>query len=177
MNSRSLAIAFQRVLAILTVKIYKAWKRGLYRLDIEAFLVSVDFLSGPCAMSSAPGFLQKPKKRPPRCGKFGFLTVGHENHSCTSLRQLYQEMPRPSLFDQDVLMYQNSMARQTLRSLRDIYSHSVLKGPRARFYSDDISGKPQDADVRKLGRAIVDDFATIRSKYRTKSETLYRPSS
>lgn len=35
-----------------------------------------------------------------------------------------------------------------------------------RFYSEDLSGNPKDAHVRDLGRAIVDDFATIRSTYR-----------
>lgn len=35
-----------------------------------------------------------------------------------------------------------------------------------RFCNEDIPGKPQDAQVRNLGRAIVDDFAAIRSKYR-----------
>lgn len=59
------------------------------------------------------------------------------------------------------------MARGLLRCFRGIDGPIVLKGPRARFYSDDISGKPQDAGVRNLGRAIVDDFATIQSKYQT----------
>ncbi|KAL8876965.1 MAG: hypothetical protein Q9198_004929 [Flavoplaca austrocitrina] len=36
-----------------------------------------------------------------------------------------------------------------------------------RYYSTEIPSKPRDVDVRKLGRAIVDDFAKIRAKYRT----------
>ncbi|KAL8941158.1 MAG: hypothetical protein Q9211_001932 [Gyalolechia sp. 1 TL-2023] len=56
------------------------------------------------------------------------------------------------------------MARGVLPCLRCVY---ILRRHRARFYSDDISGKPEDTDVRNLGRAIVDDFATIRSKYQT----------
>ncbi|KAI4249620.1 MAG: hypothetical protein L6R40_000409 [Gallowayella cf. fulva] len=35
-----------------------------------------------------------------------------------------------------------------------------------RLYSKDISGKPHDPVVRNLGRAIIDDFAAIRSRYR-----------
>lgn len=37
---------------------------------------------------------------------------------------------------------------------------------RLRFYSEDLSSNPKDAQVKDLGRAIVDDFATIRSTYR-----------
>ncbi|KAL8942040.1 MAG: hypothetical protein Q9216_001893 [Gyalolechia sp. 2 TL-2023] len=59
------------------------------------------------------------------------------------------------------------MRRGTLRALEGVHDYTVLRGPRARFYSDDISGKPEDANIRNLGRAIVDDFATIRSKYQT----------
>ncbi|KAL8834942.1 MAG: hypothetical protein Q9170_003519 [Blastenia crenularia] len=59
------------------------------------------------------------------------------------------------------------MAGIGLRSLRQIPRNPGLRLPTARLLDDDISGNPQDAEVRNLGRAIVDDFATIRSKYQT----------
>lgn len=55
---------------------------------------------------------------------------------------------------------------QSFRFSRSQHNNLQLLALQVRLYSDDIPGKPQDADVRNLGRAIVDDFATIRSKYR-----------
>ncbi|KAL8731852.1 MAG: hypothetical protein Q9166_003136 [cf. Caloplaca sp. 2 TL-2023] len=52
------------------------------------------------------------------------------------------------------------------RSLRFYQTRTHNVRVSVRFYSAEISGKPQDTGVRNLGRAIVDDFATIRSKYR-----------
>ncbi|CAO1605544.1 lipase 2, variant 2 [Xanthoria calcicola] len=51
-----------------------------------------------------------------------------------------------------------------LRSLKPKIKLSPLN---VRFATAKISPKPQDVDVKNLGRAIVDDFAQIRAKYRT----------
>ncbi|KAI4227058.1 MAG: hypothetical protein L6R36_002677 [Xanthoria steineri] len=57
-----------------------------------------------------------------------------------------------------------------LRSLKPKIKLSPLN---VRFATAKISPKPRDVDVKNLGRAIVDDFAQIRAKYRTKYQ---RPS-
>ncbi|CAL8582849.1 lipase 2 [Xanthoria parietina] len=51
-----------------------------------------------------------------------------------------------------------------LRSLKPKIKSSPLN---VRFVTAKISHKPRDVDVKNLGRAIVDDFAQIRAKYRT----------
>ncbi len=64
------------------------------------------------------------------------------------------------------MAFRTSHSCLSFRSWRSKHNKLQFLAIQVRFHSEDLPGKPQDTRVRKLGRAIVDDYATIRSKYR-----------